>query len=176
METVKGLKKSCETCLYMATHEKCDNCLHSKEDWSKYHSEGRLEMPPFRYLHCQEGNWFKRAYQFEIDGKRNIVIGGQGEAEVNTKNTPEHTAKHLHYVAEQCGYMVGTLTKKNGTATLKVNTSEGHFRLVWENNLLQRIERWNYDYDWDANKDNSRHISNFWDRQEIENLVFKMQD
>jgi len=176
MEAVKDLKKSCETCLYMATHEKCDDCLHSKEDWKNYHWGKSREMPPFRYLHYKEGNWMKRIYQFEIDGKRNIVIGGQGEAEVNTKNTPKHTAKHLHYVAGQCGYMVGNLTKKNGIATLRVNTSEGNFRLVWENDQLQRVERWNYDYDYDTDKDNSRHISNFWDRQEIENLVFKMQD
>ena len=67
METIK---KSCQTCLYMATHEKCSDCLHSKEDWKEYHAHGRGKMPPFRYLHYQEGNWLKRVYHFELEGEK----------------------------------------------------------------------------------------------------------
>lgn len=162
METGE-LVRSCETCLFMATHDHCDGCLGK-------------DTNNFQYANYQEGNWMKRASQFELDGKRNIVIGGQGEAEVNTRWTPQKTTKHLHYVAEQCGYMVGTLSTKGDTKTLKITTSEGIFRLVWVNDQLEHIETWNYDYDWDTNTDNSKCIGNFWDRQFIENTILAMAD
>jgi len=161
MQTQEDLK-CCRTCLYMATHEKCDGCLGSVDDLG--------------YANYQEGNWMKRLSQAELDGTKDIVIGGQGEAEVNTKNSPQHTAKHLHYVTEQCGYMAGTLTTKGNTKAMKLSTSEGSFRLVWIDNQLERIERWDYDYDWDTNTDNSKHIDNYWDRQFIENTILQMQD
>jgi len=116
----------------MATHEKvCDGCLHTENDY-KEHRQGK-EMPPFRYLHYKEGNWMDRVIQAEIDGIQNIVIGGQGEAEVNTKWTPQKTSDHLHYVSEQCGYVTGHLYSfDNDTKIgLKIYTSEGQFRLVW---------------------------------------------
>lgn len=115
----------------MATHEKCDHCLHTEADYAEYR-QGR-KMPPFRYTNYKEGNWMDRVIQAEIDGKRNIVIGGQGEAEVNTKWTPQETSKHLHYVSEQCGYVTGHLSfnKDDSKIGLKIFTSEGEFRLVW---------------------------------------------
>ena len=137
-----------------------------------------MKMPPNRYANYKEGNWLKRLSQYQLEGKCNIVIGGQGEAEVNTKRTPKEVAKNLHYVAEQCGYMVGHLTnaKQDGTRTLQITTAEGSFRLVWINDQLERIERWSLDYDWDADKDNSKHLDNYWDRQFIEGTVLAMAD
>jgi len=106
-------------------------------------------MPPFRYLHYQEGNWMDRVIQAEIDGTRNIVIGGQGEAEVNTQWTPEKTTKHLHYVAEQCGYMCGRLaySKTRSRITLTIWTHEGQFRIIWANTtgIPQLIGIWDVD-------------------------------
>ena len=132
METIT---KSCKTCLYMATHEHCDNCLHTKEDCKSG------KMPPFRYLNYQEGNWMDRVIQAEIDGTKNIVIGGQGEAEVNTKWTPQETSKHLHYVSEQCGYVTGTLhSVENDTKiSLTIFTSESEFRLVWSGTGISHL-------------------------------------
>jgi hypothetical protein len=138
-----GTPIDCRTCLYCATHEKCDGCLSTKEDFAEYRrimDENRarpitewVKAPlPSRYLHWEEGNWMDRMIQFEIEGKLNIVIGGQGEAEVNTKWTPEHTAEHLHDVAEQCGYLCGRLRRGADDDRLQISTAEGTFELVWD--------------------------------------------
>ena len=139
---MKTITKSCQTCLYMATHEKiCDGCLWTKDD---YKLQGK-DRPPMRYMHYKEGNWMDRVIQAEIDGKQNIVIGGQGEAEVNTKWTPQETSKHLHYVSEQCGYVTGSLHvfDDDTKISLKIYTTEGQFRLVWSgtgiSHLLTRL-------------------------------------
>ena len=136
----------CQTCLYMATHEQCDGCLRTAEDYKAIKFDGS-PGPPFRYLNYKEGNWMDRRIQQEMDGVCNIVIGGQGEAEVNTKWTPEETSKHLHYVSEQCGYFTGHLTYNNhgdkkgctiGTniTFLRICTTEGEFRLEWSEGQL----------------------------------------
>jgi hypothetical protein len=125
--------KTCQTCLYMATHEKCDDCLHTKEDYIEY---GKTKtMPEFRYLNYTEGNWLDRVIQAEIDGTRNIVIGGQGEAECNTRWTPKETSKHLHRVAEQCGYMCEGLVSNSviRKISLRIYTSESYFQINWDN-------------------------------------------
>ena len=156
--------KSCETCLYMATHEKCDGCLHTKEDYELFRNGS--EWPPFRYLNYKDGNWLGRSMLYELTGKQNIVIGGTGEAEVNTKQKPFEVSKHLHYVAEQCGYIVGTLHKSRisevDILSLKISTSEGNFRLIWHDNQLDRIER----LDRQGNI-----IDSFWDRQNIRDTL-----
>lgn len=121
--------KTCETCLYMATHEKCNDCLGD-------------DVKAFRYANHVPGNWLRRMQEWEREGKRNIVIGGQGEAEVNTKWTPEETSKSLHYVSEQCGYMTGNLHEREGRTRLSIYTSEGHFELRWTlDGTLEAIDR-----------------------------------
>jgi len=150
---------TCQTCLYMATHDKCDGCLH-----------GGKPFPwpdEYDYKNWTEGNWMARVMWFELEGKRNIVIGGQGEAEVNTKTSPGHAAKHLHYVAEQCGYMCGRLNRKDGELSLMITTTEGLFRIVWDADGLKAIETWAYDYDYDNDKDLSKRVSDYWNRDNI---------
>ena len=122
--------RCCETCLYMATHEKCDKCLSTDEDWATYR-ETKV-MPEYRYANYEEGNWFDRVIQFELEGKRNIVIGGQGEAETNTQWTPQRTADNLHHAADQCGYCCGSLHRGPDVDTLVISTHEGTFRLTWD--------------------------------------------
>ena len=75
-----------------------------------------------------------RVIQAEIEGKQNIVIGGQGEAEVNTQWTPRYTSRHLYSVAEQCGYMTNGLqvSKDDMTVSLDIYTDEGEFKIVWK--------------------------------------------
>lgn len=164
------ITKSCETCLYMATHEKCDNCLTLPGDYDNYNAANGWKSPEYRYLNYQEGNWMKRVMQFELEGKRNIVIGGQGEAEVNTKWTPEQTSKHLHYVAGECGYFCQNLRyvdadKKKG---LKISTHEGIWALCWDDKGLKYIAY--CDHDWNVTKER------FWDREKSIELINAMQD
>ncbi len=111
----------------------------------------------------------RRIMQWEIEGKVNIVIGGQGEAEVNTKWSPEHTSKHLHYVAEQCGYMCGGITHRaDKTTTVTIATAEGIFCLVWDDNkIFQSI--YSCDAEWQP-------IKKVWDRKENEELILGMAE
>jgi len=127
----------CETCLYAATHEKCDGCLNTEGDWATYRKTG--EMHPFRYLNYEEGNWIDRVIQAEIEGKKNIVIGGMGEAEVNVKWTPKETAKHLRMVSECCGYVTGCINQTADYKTLCICKDTGEHKLVWKNNELIKI-------------------------------------
>lgn len=114
--------RTCQTCLYMATHEHCKGCL------------GPADVKEFLYTNWKPGNWLKRMNDFERTGKRNIVIGGQGEAEVNVKQTPAEASKNLHQVAKCCGYTVDSLrcTASYTGLQLDIWTSAGWFRLYWD--------------------------------------------
>ena len=143
-----NMTKCCQTCLYMATHEPiCNGCLG--DDANNY-----------GYKNHRFGNWMARVEQFELSGRLNIVIGGQGEAEVNTKWTPEKTSKHLHYVAEQCGYMCARLNPLAGGKykSLKIYTSEGYYSLNWENDQLKGI----FELDCDG-----KIVGTFWNADNI---------
>jgi len=138
----------CQTCLYMATHEKCTGCIEQPIGFV-YKGDGKF--PPFTYHHYQEGNWMDRIIQAQIDGTHNIVIGGQGEAEVNTKWGPELTTKTLDYVSEQCGYVTGRLhSHSDATQHLTIYTTESLFELVWDKDghLLTITDKNNPDNGW----------------------------
>jgi len=165
------LKKSCDTCLYMATHENCDGCLDIPEAEQKPYKPG--EWPEYPYTNYVEGNWMKRVMQFELDGRHSIVIGGQGEAEVNTKRTPQETLNNLRNVAEQCGYMVSGLEQIMDFEDnccgwfLGIATSNGIFRLIWDNNGLEYICACNHDW---------KPIAKIWDREKIKQRIAGMKD
>ena len=136
--------KDCRTCLFMATHEDCEKdggCLHTKEDYAQYRATG--VMPPMRYNNWVESNpmeQMERYHALQLTGARNIILG-PGEAEVNTKQTPQEASDQLHDVAEQCGYMVGRLTPDNGDGkqSLTVYKDFGPFIIEWENGKLTKI-------------------------------------
>jgi hypothetical protein len=129
----------------MATHEKCDNCLCDPGDYQM------KPRPEFRYRHWTPGNWLRHGHEAQLAGKKNIVVGGIGEAEVNANATPAEAAKHLNYTAGECGYYSENLTrsevfdvKYNAVVTearKHYHTSEGHFLIVWINERLDRIDR-----------------------------------
>jgi len=161
METKeKTEKKDCMSCLYLVTHEKCDGCLRTEEDYkivrenmtenAKMHQSEiygqEKQDPPYRYLNWARGNGLERGYQFEKQGKLNIVIGGMGEAEVNTRWTPETTLETLINVAEQCGYYVYQGIWCDNEKQIEVMNHEGHFRVVFTPSndkqfKLNRIEK-----------------------------------
>lgn len=144
--------KTCKTCVHMATHERCDGCLHTDDDWKAYHAKHTARMESgergdwpqmdYRYLNYEEGNWLKRVEEFENSGRRNIVIGGQGEAEVNTQWTPEETFKHLCYVAGECGYLCRRAKDANSDRLeVRVYLPHGAFAVVYCGDTMSHIER-----------------------------------
>lgn len=138
---------TCVTCRSMATHEDCDKdggCLHLPEDYAAYYRAAG-DMPPLRYRHWVESTpqeQMARLHALQLSGARNIVLG-PGEAEVNTRWTPQEASEELHRVAEQCGYGVDNLTHDagDGKRSLTVHKDFGPFRLEWEGGKLARIFR-----------------------------------
>lgn len=117
--------KGCSTCLYLATREKCDGCL------------GPVGVSRFLYLNWTPGDGIARVRDFERRGLRNIVIGWQGEAEVNVNDSPAATRAHLVNVAEQCGYLIDCFTSdQEHKAVLRCHLSHGTFDLVWAGHMM----------------------------------------
>ncbi len=140
--------RSCRTCVFMATHEKCDGCLTRPEDYAAYHRGEK--MPPFRYAHWTPGNWLRREHESQLSGVRSIVVGGCGEAEVNATATPAEACKHLNYVANECGYWSEPLQRSEVfhvrynavvTEARKKYHTDAQYEIVWINEKLDRIDR-----------------------------------
>jgi hypothetical protein len=120
--------RTCQTCRHAGTHSACDGCL----------SGTRGE--PFPYRNWEPGNWLRELHAAEVLGSRNIVIGGQGEADFCSKAVPPAVVKHLHYVAGQCGYFVGRLTRPvDGYQHLAITTHDGSYVIHWHRDELLRI-------------------------------------
>jgi len=134
METKKNKTKSCDTCLYVATyvatHDQCKDCLGSVEETRN----------GYLYKNWKEGDGIARIRQWEKEGKRNIVIGGMGEAEVNVKWTPEETLKRLYDVSEQCGYFTATGHWMDHLKEIYIST-DSKYKLTYYNGKLNQIDK-----------------------------------
>lgn len=121
--------KSCQTCKFMSScNELCNGCLSPADEDGNY-----------PYNNWTPGNWLREIQAAEEQGRRAIVIGGQGEADFYATNSPKSVAKHLHYVAEQCGYVCSYLRHSGNETRLQISTHEGEFEIVWVDNKLKEI-------------------------------------
>ena len=131
---------SCLTCLYAFTHEACDGCLHTAEDYAAYRTCGR--MAPFRYLHHVPSDPLSiltHLHDMQLSGKRCITLG-DGEADIYATSSPEETSKHLHYVACECGYICHQLQKDAfGNTTLRLDKDGGPYQMLWKDGVLMRV-------------------------------------
>ena len=138
---------SCMNCLYALTYEKCggepeDSCLCPPEYWA---ARKRGENPPYAYRFWKEGDGFARRQELELLGEMNIVIGGQGEAEVNVKRSYEETLNELHRVACECGYLIRgdgrtiNCILPHGVFDLKY--CEGQFFGIWKGERMPSDKR-----------------------------------
>ena len=131
----------CNTCLYAFTHENCDGCLHTAEDYEAYRNSGR--MAPFRYLHYSASDplaMLTRLHDLQLKGHRAITLGA-GEADINATSTPEATAKHLHYVACEVGYLCHNLQHDAfGNTTLRLDKDGGPYTMRWKAGVLMAVE------------------------------------
>jgi hypothetical protein len=140
--------KCCDTCRHRATHKGCgsiakpDYCLETINESKPGDPKGFIE---FNYRNWEPGNWLRDLQAAELNGERNIVIGDQGEAELNVKRTPKETAKHLHYVAEQCGYSVGNLrhSEAHQKTVLDIYTDRA-YKIIWDDTpgADNKVEIW----------------------------------
>lgn len=120
--------RSCQTCRHSGTHSRCDGCLN-----------GTPRGEPFPYRNWEPGNWLRELHEAEVRGTKNIVIGGAGEADFCAIAPVESVAKHLHYVAGECGYLCGKLNSNGDSHSLTICTHEGRYTIHWNNRKLVRI-------------------------------------
>lgn len=139
---------SCETCLYLATHEKCDGCLTDKSGpWPS----GK----PYLYRNNQRatfGEAMEREHQLQVEGKRNIVISGQGEAEVNARWTVTQAYEHLVKVSEACGYVTKAPRFDGDRACIRI-LCHGEWFLIWKSGVFECIEDRRGACQWDRHPD-----------------------
>jgi hypothetical protein len=139
---------SCETCLYLATHEKCDDCLTGKSGpWPA----GK----PYLYRNHQPatfGEAMEREHHLQVEGKRNIVISGQGEAEVNARWTVTQTYEQLVKVSEACGYVTKAPRFDGDQASIRI-LCHGEWFLIWKSGVFDRIEDRRGVCHWDRHPD-----------------------
>ena len=113
--------KQCSTCVYGAT---CGQPTRERDDC----------LP--EYKHYVEGDPRDRLLELQRSGEINIVIGGEGEHEVNAKWSIEEAYKHLAHVCEECGGLV----VHDGLTQLRLMKSYGpSFVLEWMHDKLYRI-------------------------------------
>lgn len=122
--------KRCATCVNGLTtshpdRSRCEECL------SPF-------VPGEIYKHHVEGDPMVRLLKLQRSGKINIVIGGEGEHEVNAKWTIDAAYKRLSNVCEMCG---GLCWKENPTTLILDKTYGGAFTLEYENLKLARIHK-----------------------------------
>ena len=128
METAPNIPRSCETCLYMRVHDKCDNCLGNG--------------PQYKYRNWQTatfGEALALEHERQVSGARNIVISGSGEAEVNAKWAVKEAYEHLVHVSEACGYITYSPKFSGDEAALRVLVNGEHF-VIWKGGVLDRIQ------------------------------------
>jgi len=128
MNATTDIRKSCETCLYLATHDKCDGCLGTGE--------------PYDYKNwtlATFGQAMALEHERQVSGERNIVIGGQGEAEVNARWTVKEAYEHLVHVSSECGYLTSAPKFDADEACIRIICHSEWF-LFWKAGAFDRIE------------------------------------
>uniref|UniRef100_A0A6H1ZJ10 Uncharacterized protein n=1 Tax=viral metagenome TaxID=1070528 RepID=A0A6H1ZJ10_9ZZZZ len=130
-------ERTCENCLYLATHEKCDNptsCLGSCKEVTANDNQ-------YLFRNFVAGDGITRITDFENRGERSIVISGMGEAEVNVLDSPEDTLERLIDVSEQCGYFTTQGAWTDFNKEIEISLELGLFRLIYIHNKLRYIKR-----------------------------------
>ena len=117
----------CHTCLYKLTHERCEGCLTPEnEDGS------------FPYFNYERGDGVERLREQQRSGERNIVIGDEGEHEVNALWSMEEAYKRLADTCEACG---GLVVRDGEAQLLLMKTYGPTFVIEYMHGKLYRISK-----------------------------------
>lgn len=123
---------NCNTCINaLADRSRCPECLgkgqeiRNPDGTTTYHWD---------YKYYNKGDPISELIRQQRNGERNIVLGGEGEHEVNVNWTIEEATKKLSDTCEA----VGGLSWREGDAII-VDTYHGAFHLIYENQRLRRI-------------------------------------
>jgi hypothetical protein len=143
-----GIPVRCETCLYLASREQCDGCLTDAPD-------SHPDAPCYLYRHHEAGTFgqaMERQHQRQVAGIQNIVISGQGEAEVNARWSVAQAYKSLVDVSEACGYLTHAPQFNGDQASIRI-LAHGEWFLIWKSGVFERIEDSHGIAHWDRHQD-----------------------
>ena len=131
--------KQCTTCVYGATCGQPRGVLSIKageEELIREEAERpRADCLP-DYKHYVEGDPRVRLLELQRSGEINIVIGGEGEHEVNANWTMDEAHKHLAETSEACG---GLVVRDGLTQLLLMKSYGPSFVIEWMHGCLYKI-------------------------------------
>jgi len=128
-------KPNCRTCInVVADKSKCKGCLGKS---TKIQNPDGSTTYQYEYNNYTEGDPVAKLIELQRSGKRNIVLGGEGEHEVNVNWSYEKTLAKLIDRCED----VGGLTWREGTDTIIIDKPfyGGAFHLQFQDGKLRRI-------------------------------------
>uniref|UniRef100_A0A6M3X5Z0 Uncharacterized protein n=1 Tax=viral metagenome TaxID=1070528 RepID=A0A6M3X5Z0_9ZZZZ len=125
---------ACVKCVYGLTssypdRSRCDECLANN------------------YSRFEAGDPRDRLLKLQRSGEINIVVGGEGEHEVNANWTMAEAYKHLANVCEDCG---GLVTHDGFTKLLLMKPYGPNYVLDWMHGKLYKISIQNHKVVWES--------------------------
>jgi hypothetical protein len=127
---------SCKTCIYgyCCSADDEGNRTYPRDDCLKDNEEGK-----FSYKHYVEGDPNKRYDDLRNSGAINIVIGGEGEHEMNAKWDIHTAYKKLAYTCENVG---GLVTKRTDySLELCKPYDNGFWVIEWMHGKLYKLTK-----------------------------------
>ncbi len=126
----------CTTCVYGLT------CGHPPD------SKRRREcLYDWNFRHYKEGDPRVRLLKLQRSGEINIVIGAEGEHEINATWSMDEAYKHLAKTCEACG---GLVVKDGLTQLLLIKTYGPSFVIEWMHDKLYKISIRKHTVWWEA--------------------------
>ncbi len=122
----------CRECVSIFTKEGCEGCLDIDPK-----DAGAYKLGQYPYRNFKAGDGYRARLEVERRGDRNIVIGGQGEHEINALWSINEAYEKLAHVSEECG----GLTTKDSLILLTVCKETGEHRIEYMHDKLYRITR-----------------------------------
>jgi len=118
------------------TTPRCMSCVHGLT--SSHPDRNRCEecLSDEKYGHYVEGDPRVRLLELQRSGEVNIVIGGEGEHEVNANWSLDEAYRHLADTCEACGGLVA----RDGLCQLLLMKTYGpSFVIEWMHGKLYKI-------------------------------------
>lgn len=123
--------KTCSTCLHvLADHTPCDSCLDPPNTNGSF--------PYNNYVEATREKIYAERHRQELAG-RNIVLGREGEHEINANWTLERTRKELSQRCED----VGGVSWRKGDSIIVDKQFDAAYTIVFKEDKLTEIYREN---------------------------------
>ena len=140
--------KSCSNCVNGLTtshpdRDRCNECLGHAPSLFGIIPPGEI------YKHWEEGDPRVRLLELQRSGEINIVIGGEGEHEINAKWSIHEAYKHLANVCNECG---GLVTMDSSIQLVLGKTYGPSFVIEWMHGCLYKISIRHHEPWWEASE------------------------